>query len=426
MTARAAYPVLTTAPSALSVFDFDNHFRVQQWDDRPESIRMIQQENDAQLLTLLDRLPQSTRELTNPIIRWRIDTRLNEYTSLNRAVTASDTYIDLADSYIVRAGSGLLFPSSGAQMMVDDVDDDYSEGWTNAAGNACNVKVDRTKLGGPQVAIAVGAEARAMAAYMGELSEPRESTTTTPGDPVYNFIALQSIYFTMSKMQLEAAMLGGWGTYPKEMENAMFRMRNTQQTSMFFQYRATWYDEDERQVYIGNGLLPQLNDYVIDIGFNGNKLTWPILNDTIELTFDSKLSSTRKTAFFGKALYRDALKTARAMGRIADEGKGETYYDPDLGSMMFTLSTDQGNMVDIHLEKYSLNAGFAYWGFVLDQANLGSGYYRGLQNQVIPDIQNPRAILRKDTALLNSWVLNVFDPSTMCIFRGGTDSITNR
>ncbi|MFA5323445.1 MAG: hypothetical protein WC373_12305, partial [Smithella sp.] len=344
---RKSGVILTTNPSEIGSFDWNNRFRVQLWEDSPEEVRMRQVENDAQLITFMNKLPRATREWTNPIMRFSIDTRPDNFTLLASPVSATDTNIKLADGYLVRVGHVIVLPESGQQMLVTVVDDDFSSALTNDAGCAtCNITVNRTKLGGVAVAANEGDTVLAGAPYMGELSEPREGTTTVPGDPQYNFISMMGLYFAMSRMQLNSAMTSNFGTLPKEMENIKFQFLQAMQTSMLFANRTTWYDADEKQVYVGAGLLSQLQKHTLDLGTLGHNALWPNFNDFLEPTFESALSAVRKDLFAGSELFSDMLNTARTAGRIELNPEGKTtYYSPDLGSLTFDITTDSGRHV---------------------------------------------------------------------------------
>jgi len=420
--------LLTTYPSEIGSFEWDNRFRVQLWEDAPEEVRMRQKENDAQLITFINKLPRATRKWNNPIMRFSVDTRPDNFTTLESAVSAADTYIKLADVYLIRVGHIIVLPESGQQMLVTAVDDDLSEAWTNDAGCAtCNVTVNRTKLGGVAVTAENGATVLAGSPYMGELSEPRAGTTTIPGDPQYNFITMAGIYFVMSKMQANSGMTSNFATLPKEMENIKFQFQMAMQTSLLFANRTTWFDADEKQVYVGAGLMSQLQKHTLDLGSLGHNAMWPNFNDFFEPMFESQLSALQKDMFCGSELFRDLLKTARQAGRIELNPEGKTtYYSPDLGSLTFDITTDSGKRVSVHEEKWSLKAGLSDWGFVLDSNNLGGGEYEGLGLQWFMNLQGNSEILKLKHAIFGSWALNVFDDTTMGVVRGGTKPLVNR
>lgn len=412
----ATYPITTVSPSDIGVFDLNNIFRPRQWDDRPEAIKMQQIENDRVLLSFMNRLPLAEREWTNPIMSFTIDTRLDQFTTTAKAVAVADTYVSLVSPYVVRPGYTLHFPQYGMQVMVVDVDDDLSEGWVNGAGDACNVKIDKTKIGGPNVIVPVGAYAYPGAPLLGEMGEAKIGTTTTPGDPQYNLISFAAIYFNMSRMQLNSEMLGGWGTQPKEMQNIEFQLDQRVQTDLLFAKRATWFDTNEKQMYQGAGLVEQLKDNVLDVVNLGNGLTYANLVDYWDPMFESRLSSSSKDHICGSAQFRDILKTARDANRLM-EGP---VYSADLGTNQFSVSTESGRTVRVHEEKWAFRGGLADWGITLDAANLGFGQYRGFGKQWIFDIQAPSAITTKAHALMTSYSANVYDDSTMGVIRGGT------
>jgi hypothetical protein len=302
------------------------------------------------------------------------------------------------------------------------VDDDYSEGWTNNNGDACNVKIDSTKIGGPVVAVAVGAYAYPGAPRLGEMGEAKQGVTTTPGDPRYNLISFAAIYFTMSKMQYNSEMLSGWGTLPKEMENIDFQLDQRVQTDLLFAQRSTWFDADEKQCYQSAGIIPQLKGTSLDIGKLGGSATYANLVDFWDPMFESRLSSASKDHFCGSAQFRDILKVARDANRLMDGPK----YSADLGSNTFSVSTEAGRTVNVHQEKWAFSGGLSDWGVTLDSANLGFGQYRGFGKQWIMDIQPKSAITSFSHALMTSYGVNVYDDSTMGVIRGGTKGLIVR
>lgn len=414
---RGTGTILTTNPSAIGSFEWNNRFRAQLWEDSPEEVRMQQKENDAQLITFMNKLPRASREWTNPIMRYSVDTRLDGYTTVTEELSAAATHVHLDDTYVVRAGYTLHFPESGQQCLVISVDD-----------SAKTATIDRTILGGTAAIAKLGATVLPGAPYMGELSEPLAGTTTVPGDPQYNFITMAGIYFAMSKMQLNSAMTTDFGTLPKEMENTKFQLLQRMQTSMLFANRTTWYDTSSAsQVYVGSGLVFQLQKHTLDLGTLGHNATWPNFNDFFEPMFESSLSALKKDMFVGSALFRDLLNTARTAGRLELNPEGKTtYYSPDLGSLTFDIVTDSGKRVSVHEEKWAFKGGLTDWGFVLDSNNLGAGQYKGLGPQWFMNLQNNNEIMKVKHAFFASWALNVFDDSTMGIVRGGTVGIVNR
>jgi len=212
------------------------------------------------------------------------------------------------------------------------------------------------------------------------------------------------------------------------MENIKHQLLMKVQNSMFFAQRSTYKDGDEQQVYIGNGLLHQLQKHTLDLGTLEHNATWKNYNDFLEPMFESDLSALKKDFFVGARLFRDLLNTARTAGRIELNPEGKTtYYSPDLGSLTFDITTESGKMVTVHEEKRAFKAiEMSDWGFVLDRNNLGAGQYKGLGPQWFMDLQTNAEILKKKHGFFMSWALNVFDDDTMGIVRGGTQKLVNR
>jgi hypothetical protein len=412
----ASGTILTTNPSELSAFNINDslsRWRVQLWEDSPVEVRMQQIENDAQLITFMNKLPRASREWTNPIMRYSIDTRPDYSTTLSADYTPGTT-IYVTDYEMLVAGSVLYLPQTGQTMLV------------TAKPTSTTVTVDVTKLGGVNVAATKGDVVLVGPPYMGELSELRASYTTVPGEPQYNYITMAGIYFAMSKMQLNSAMATNFGTLPKEMENIKFQLLQSVQSALLFANRSTWYDNDEAQFYIGNGLLAQLQQHTLDLGTLGNKATWANFNDFFEPQFESRLSAMKKDMFVGSALFRDLLNTARTVNRVELNPEGKTtYYSPDLGSLTYDITTDSGKKISVHEEKWSLKD-LSDWGFVLDSNNLGAGQYKGLGPQWFMNLQSASEVMKVKHGFFMSWAINVFDDSTMGVVRGGTQPIVNR
>ena len=418
---RGVYPILTTTAN-ISAFDLNNRFRIAQWDSSPEAIKWDQRENDAILLTLLEHLPTSGNAWTNPIMRWTEDTRLDGWTTLTSPMSATDTHIQVADYHICRGKwSGLSFPASGENMIVTTTLASGAIG-TNDAGATCNVHVDRTKFATAAVALPVGSYVYIMPPYMGELGEPRVGTTTTPGEPMYNYISLISSSFSMSKYQLGSKMLGGWGELPKEVQNTVFKIRQQQQYGLLFQNRTTWSDTDEKQVYVGNGLLHYMKTNILDLGNLGNRFTWENLNDFLDPTFEPYESGDSKILLAGPNLYADGLRMMREMERLDTA----PYYEPTMRAWTFNIRTDMGRTVTVYLDKYALGGGLSKWGFLIDPKNLAGGEYNGLGAQWIQNIQSARSVLQREDAYLMSYALNLFHERCHGVIRGGTAPIVVR
>ena len=155
----------------------------------------------------------------------------------------------------------------------------------------------------------------------------------------------------------------------------------------------------------------------------GNTFTFPNLNDFFEPMFEPDTSSAHKDVICGRGLFADSLDTARDADRLVRSTEGETYMHPVFGSRAFDMQTGSGDSVTFIRDMKSLVKGLSNWGFVLDAGNMGSGMYKGLGPQWFNDIQDPDDIMRKKSAYLESFALNIFDETTMGIIKGGTNPL---
>jgi len=429
--ARADYPITTIAPSALSSMDLTNYFRPRQWDQRPSSIMEQKVENEVALISFIDRLPLAEMTLTNPVLSWRVGTRADTYSKCTYAIAAADTYLALDDSRIVRTGHTLHFTDYDTELLVIDTDDDLSEGWTNAAGDAANIRVDRS-IGGPAVVIPIGTVAEGGLPLMGEQGTPKEGVTTTPGDPTFNFFSLAGIYCTLTRVQMESLMEDRWGTLEKEHENIQFQLRLGKQMDLLFGKR--WSGPDPQsaqgQMYKGAGLIQQIRTNVMEAGSLGVSLAWPRLNDYFENLFVSDLSAMSKDHFCGSSQFRDFLKTARAAGAEVEMLGVQSGVDNSLslGTNSFVVYTDSGKQIRVHELKWAFYApNKVDWGVTLDNRNIAGGRYAGFGEQWYFDIENPaqRITVRSD-AIIDSWNVNVYDETTLGVIRGGTRGLAVR
>lgn len=417
-------PLSTINPSkigAQATDVFDSQFRPFQWMHDPTQENFQQLENDSALLTFLDRLPSKGNAWTNPTMWWRIENRLNMFTALTAAMSATDTYISVAEPLLLKTGYIVYLPSTGEQLLVVQTDADLSEGWTNDAAVACNVQVERTTQAGPHLAAALGAEVRAGVPQLGEFGEPKEGITTIPGDPMYNFIQLFGIYTSISRMQKASLMAGDYGTHEKLMkENEQYLGMMLQNTVLLG--RRMSISTDEGMVYRTNGLIHQLKDNVLSLGSVGNTATYGNVSEFMDGTFESANSSATKYCPVGEQLYMNLLNTARQEAHLV-EGPA---YNPALGVDEFKMSTAGGKTVTIAKMRFAFQGEMKDWGLVLDEGNIARGEYADFGWKWYMDLEAPIQGLTKQTdALLGSIAVTVKDPDTCGVIRGGTKALVS-
>jgi len=423
----SALPLTTINPSKIGADATDVHdvaYRPLQWMHDPTNENMQQPENDAALYTLLSMLPSRGNSWTNPVIWWRVENRLNMFTSLAAAMTASDTYISVAEPGLVRAGYKLYIPSTGEELFVMEVDPDLSEGWTNDGAVACNVRVDRSIMPGPTLAASAGAEVRPGLPVMGEQGEPKEGIAMVPGDPMYNLIQLFGLYVQMTRMQKASLMEGDYGTHEHLVRTNEQFLKIQLQNTLLFGRRMSYNHGDEGMIYQTNGLIPQLKDNVLSVNGVGNKLLYGNVGEFVDGTHESANSSASKTIVAGERLYMNLLNTARQEDKLLEE----PVYRPELGVPSFTISTPGGRTSTVMLLRFAFQGELKDWGLVLDLGNIAMAEYKDFGWKWMFDLDTPmQGITMKTDALVGSIACTVKDPDTCGVLKGGvTPLIANR
>jgi len=432
---KAALPWTTVSPSALSALDISDissrDFRPTLWWDRADSIFEQAVENDTGFLAFLEGPMVAAKfDMTQPIIKWRVGRPADLWTTNDQAISAADTYIELDDSLVVRTGHLLHFTDYDVTYRVLDTDDDHSEAWTNDAAAACNIRVER--LAGPAVVIEANTICQSGAPLMSEIGTPHQGTTTTPGDPVFNIMTLVGIYGSISKLQMESEMIGGWGTHPKVRDDIYYQHRLRKQWSMLFAPRYTGTDSQvaNSQLYMSAGVIPQIKTHVMEAGSQGVNLVGPKLNDFWENIFDSELSGSAKDHFCGSAQFRDIRKASVEFGlEVEMLGVQSGVQNANaLGLNSFRVILQSGRAVTVHELKKAFSANnMVDWGVTLDSANLGLGAYRNISEFWVDNIESPaQAITLRSDALIDTWCVNIKDESTCAVIRGGTRQLVVR
>jgi len=437
---KSEYPVTSVSPSALSALDLGNvnvqDFRPTSWWDRNSSIFEQAHENDTAYIAFLESQAVDQIDLTQPAVKYRVGRSADLWTTNDVAIAAADLpgggvvgYIGLADSVGVGAGTILHFPDFNVQLRVLANDTAESNAWTNDAGTTCNIQCER--LNGPAVAIPASTVALIGAVIMGEEGTPGPGFTTAPGDPVYRTMQLVGIYGSITRVQMETEMVDGWGTHPKVRDDVWFQHKLRKQTDLLFGHSWTGVDPQgaQGQLWLADGVVPQIKSHVMNAGALGVNLTGAKLNDFLEPTFDSELSSMSKDWFCGAAQFRDVRKAALQGDPITmlemPALQSGTQNAGTLGAKQMTIQLQSGNTIVVHeLRKAFAATNMSDWGIVLDSANIGYGSFKGLREVWYNNIETPaQAITRQTDALIDTWITLMKDESTCAAIRGGTRSL---
>jgi hypothetical protein len=267
---------------------------------------------------------------------------------------------------------------------------------------------------------------------MGEQGTPWKGITTTPGDPVWNAMTMVGIYGSITKLQQESNMVGGWGTLEKIRQDLFHQHRLAKQNAILFSQRYIGTDSqgDQGQFYRGQGIVPQIKSNVMEAGSLGINLVWPKLNDFWEQTFDSELSDATKDHFCGSAQFRDIIKTAREYGAELEMlGIKSGVADANsIGTNAVKVYLNSGKSVMVHELRKAFSApNMADWGVTVDKMNLGNAKFNGISEVWHEDIEsNAQKITVKSDALTDTWMTLVKDESTMGVIRGGTRALLDR
>jgi len=429
--ALARYPWTSISPSALSALTIGDvnvtQFRPTLWWDLPTDMYEQAIPNDMALLAFLEAPQMGQFPMNQPVVKYRCSRPADLWTTNKYAIVAADTYIELNDPVLAGVGRMIRFTQYEVGYRVLDVDDDHSEGWVNAAGDACNAKVER--LTGPAVAIAIEQVARPGAPVMGELGTPKLGFTSTPGDAYFNTISLVGLYGSISRLQMESAMINGWGTHPTIKQDTLFQHLFLKQNEVIFGQRHYGTDSQgaEGQLWLSDGLLAQLTDNVLDAGNDGVNLTWTNLNDFWELLFDSENSDTAKHHFCDAAQFRDIRREATAAGCLKESAGVESRVKnaATLGAPRMVVQLQSGMEVNVNLLRRALRSpDTRNFGFTIDAKNTAIGGYPGISMLPVDNLEAPaQAVTVQSDGIIDTWCPVVRDKSTGGIIKGGVPGV---
>jgi len=432
-------PWSSISPSAASSLDFNNisveNIRPAFWHQRTDAEQETKAYNHEALLSFLEdefSTPQFATD--NPVVKFRCDAAPDFYTTNDKAIASSDTYMELNDSIIAEEGRIIRCPKYGVEYRVLDVDDDHSEGWTNGAGDACNVYYEQ--LTGPVIAIPLGNYFHFGEGVMGEQGEPKRAMTSVPGDWFWNSMSYVGLFDGITDIQQKANMLRGWGTHPRLRDDVYFQHRYSKQQAVLFAHRHFGTDSQgaEGNLWIANGIVPQIQTNILSADDNGVNLTYGILNDHWERLFDSELTAPEKHHFCDAAQYRTIRMLAQQAGALEGEypvlstkQAMDTTGMDSYGVPMMDIVLQSGMHIYVRqLRKAFSSPDFRGFGVTLDRGQHGVvfGHYNGINEVWHDDIEtNPRRITMRSDAVVDSWVTLLPNESLNGLIFGGVPGL---
>lgn len=410
---RVALPYVTTT-AGISVFDTDNQYRPLLWMDAPEAIDWLNLEDNGLLLTLIERFaPNTGKPMNQPIIRWTEDARLGIHTTIDGAISATATSVTLDDPRVACIDSFLFSPADGEVMRVTAMN--YTTGVATVTRGFANT---------PRVAKADEDILISMSNYMAELSDPIEGHGRLPTTAMWNCISIVSETFKVSRLQENSEVRDGWGQAAKATIDTMLNVRRMVGKALMFNKRYTGTTTNDGQLYISNGMYHYIQDGILDLGDQNSNLTWPHLNEWFDARFDPDASSDTKELICGSYLFKAILR----MVRDQDCLERDPYFEPKLGTRVYTITTDQGYAVNCMLDKYGLavNEGLGSWGFLLDMAHIEGAHYNNLDFQWVQNIQDNRSVMHREDCFIGSFSLIAKHQDCHGVIRGASNPIIVR
>lgn len=410
---RIALPY-TTVTDGISVFDTANQYRPRLWDSMSNKIDWLNEQDNGMLLTLIEKFsPMAGKSLNEPVIWWTEDSRLNIHTDLSATATDSAATITVDDARIAVVGTFLFTPADGEVMKVTGVN--YT---TNV------ITVTRGYNGTAASAKSIDDKVISLSQYMAELGDLPEGNGRLPGTARWNCISIVSSTFKVSKMQQNSFVLDGWGQVEQGVLDTLLDVRRQVGKALLFNSRGATDTGADGMEYISQGLLHYIQTGMLDLGQINSNLTWPILNDFMEARFEPDASGQTKELLAGLWLFK-------AIQRLVRDAKGVTvtpYFEPALGTMVYTISTDSGYTVNVILDRFGLavNEGLGDWGFLLDMPLISGAQYNGFEFQWLQNVQPARSVMYREDAYLGSFSLILKHETCHGVIRGAGKPIVNR
>jgi len=163
-----------------------------------------------------------------------------------------------------------------------------------------------------------------------EMADANDGTGRVPDTEKYNYVSYFSESFKISHLQDVALMIdvgiGRVATVEWEVVNKMFEIKRKVNKALIFQHRGTTTTADGT-IYVSHGFINYINNNVLNLGNQNENLTWPILSEFLDSTFDPTASSSEKLLDAGPWLFGAILRMARDMSTPP-----EKYFHPDINN----------------------------------------------------------------------------------------------
>jgi hypothetical protein len=407
---RADFPHVTTDEAITMFSQGDNQYRELEWltaKDVPDWLYR----DDSVVNLLLEQAQPAMAERSNPIQYWTEMSRMPISVKITAEVNSSADTIVLEDNKIVAAAMNLIVQDTGEWLEV-------------TAQTDANVTVRRGAWGTTARTIPAGSILQTQPQLLAELDEPKLGTSKLPGPKQYNFVSAYALRFGVSHFQNNSLVNGGWGQLPLVTLQQWNELRRRLARQVIFSPRYTGYVEGRGQIYISGGLQHFIKSNILPIGSDSTVMNYSNMVDFMRNSFAADASSNEKVMVAGPLLYRNLLRTAGEASKVL-EGP---YWSQQLYANTFVMQAE-GGTVNVVEDKHTLaeSEGLGDWGIGLDMANLNSGYLKGFEPKVVPEVQTRLgSITKREDAIVGSWSVILKHESTHFLIKGAPDRNVKR
>jgi len=202
----------------------------------------------------------------------------------------------------------------------------------------------------------------------------------------------------------------------------MFNMRRKINKSLIFSSRFLDNSHADGTIYNTQGFVHAVKSHQLDVGDDNSNLSWPLLSQFLDETFQDTASSPSKVLNAGSNLYGAVQLMQRDM-----QVPATSYFSPELNLDVITITTEQGHRVDVVEDRHGFPAieGLSGYGLVIDMAWAKKREYNGEPMTWRTSIESPSAHVRQDE-IWGSYSLQLMHEKTHGLIRGAAGRYVNR
>ena len=409
---RVGFPY-STRTSGIDVLDFDNLFRLQ---DIDKQANMLNEESPVfyQMLDQWGRGPDTIE----PIYYFSENDILSQQTQINFSAgySASATSLVVDDSRLFNYRDEIHVVRTGENMLVTAVDHANN---TITVVRGFNQGIGYALLDNDVLTRGIS--------HLPERGSANIGNGAVPSGKKYNFMSFFSNGFEVTDLQQVCAMVdnghGQVGQVTYETRRKMFEVKCQVNNALLFGARGmSDTSTGDGTLYSGQGFVNYIEENVLNVGEDISMLTYPVLSDFLDMTFEPMASSRVKVAPCGSNFFGALLRMERDMGMVWTK-----YNRPELaGAEVIELMTLNGNTVQFIKDKYGFpGAELSGTAMIIDSKWVRMRQMKGYPLVWRPNIQENDAHVRQDE-LFGSASLELKFPEVHGYIKGAPGSIIRR